>query len=85
MVNPQDLVLNSESEAELQGPDAKHNNQNMDVLRDYAGRTPSKPRRFVSHFLKGPAALEGEGRGEGGKGNSCFCKLDSRLMHAGMT
>ena len=62
VVDPRDLELNPESETELQGPDAKHNNQNMDVLRDYAGRTPSKPRRFVSHFLKGPAALEGEGR-----------------------
>jgi ferredoxin--NADP+ reductase len=63
VVDPADLELDAESEAALEGD--TNAQRNLEVLREYAARTPEgKPRRLVLRFLCSPVALTGDGRVE---------------------
>jgi ferredoxin--NADP+ reductase len=53
--------------ADLEGaePTDTNSERNLDVLREYASRTPEgKPKRLVLRFLRSPVALTGDGRVE---------------------
>lgn len=65
LVNPEDLVLNPESERELEHPDNGHNRKNVAVLREFAARkSGGKSRRYVVRFLESPVEIRGGGRVE---------------------
>ena len=60
VVNPDDLILNPASQAELEDKKNRSNIKNYEILQKFAARSaPSKPRRCYLHFLKGPKALNG--------------------------
>ena len=63
IVDPADLQIEEAlSEAELDGTGKR----NVEILHDYAGRTPSgKRRRVVLRFLTSPVEILGDGRVEG--------------------
>ena len=64
VVDAADLVLDPASEAELEA-DRERVRRNVDLLHEYAARTPEgKPRRIVLRFLVSPAAILGEDRVE---------------------
>ncbi len=63
IVDPADLELDPASEAALEGD--TNAQRNLDVLREYAARTPEgKPKRLVLRFLRSPVALTGDERVE---------------------
>ncbi|MGZ4388028.1 MAG: FAD-dependent oxidoreductase [Gaiellaceae bacterium] len=63
VVDPADLELDPASEAALAGD--TNAERNLEVLREYAARTPSgKPKRLVLRFLTSPVAIEGTDRVE---------------------
>ncbi len=63
ILDPNDLKLNPESEAELSDPTNAPKKKNFDVLKEYAERKPSgKSKKFVIHFFKSPKELKGSGR-----------------------
>ena len=64
IVDPAELVLDPASEAAL-AEDRSTARRNVDLLREYASRTPAgKPRRLVLRFLVSPVAILGDGRVE---------------------
>jgi ferredoxin--NADP+ reductase len=64
IVDPADLELDDASAAALEGD--TNATRNLDVLREYATRTPTgKPRRLVLRFKVSPVAIFGNGRVEG--------------------
>jgi ferredoxin--NADP+ reductase len=64
IVDPRDLELDPASEAALEH-DRERARRNVDLLRDFAARTPAgKPRRIVLRFLVSPLAVLGEDRVE---------------------
>jgi ferredoxin--NADP+ reductase len=63
IVNPADLVLNSESETEIADKNNLAAAKNVQIFRDFAARAPAgKPRRLCFHFLKSPVELQGTER-----------------------
>lgn len=63
VVNPADLQLNPESEAELADKGNFISAKNVEILRSFAARPPcTKRKRCYIRFLEGPARLEGNGR-----------------------
>jgi ferredoxin/flavodoxin---NADP+ reductase len=65
IVDPADLELDPASAAELEAA-AQTVKRNVDILRDYAGRTPSGKQRAIRlRFRTSPVAIVGEGRVEG--------------------
>jgi ferredoxin--NADP+ reductase len=65
VVDPAELELDEHSERSIEGEGAITPRRNVEILRDYAGRTPEgKRRRVVLRFLRSPVALHGEGRVE---------------------
>ncbi|MBM3290848.1 MAG: NADP oxidoreductase, partial [Candidatus Hydrogenedentes bacterium] len=65
VVRAEDLVLDAASRAELDDADNQTAQKNMAVLRAYAERgAPTRPRKVVMHFLRGPAELRGTARVE---------------------
>jgi ferredoxin--NADP+ reductase len=65
VVDPADLVLDPESERELEA-DRERVRRNVDLLREYAARPPAgRARRIVLRFLVSPVAILGEERVEG--------------------
>jgi ferredoxin--NADP+ reductase len=63
LVDPRALELNSASVAELEAKANVVSAKNVEIFREWAARAPGgKRRRIVFHFLKGPVALEGNGR-----------------------
>ncbi len=62
VVDPKDLELNPESEAELADKTNVVSLKNLEIFRGFAARSPSKHRRCYYHFLQGPVRLLGEGR-----------------------
>lgn len=64
VVDPGDMELDALSEASL--GDDKVVAKNVEVLRDFSGRTPTgKPRRVHIKFLSSPVAVLGESKVEG--------------------
>ena len=64
-VDPADLELDPASAAELEAA-AQTVKRNVDILRDYAGRSPNgRPRTIRLRFRASPVAIVGEGRVEG--------------------
>ena len=65
VVDPADLVLDPESERELEA-DRERVRRNVDLLREYAARPAAgRARRIVLRFLVSPVAILGEERVEG--------------------
>ena len=65
VVDPQELVLDAASEAELEA-DRERARRNIELLRDYAARPlAGRPRRIVLRFCVSPLRLVGEERVEG--------------------
>ena len=63
VVDPADLNLSPQSEAELSDSQRR---KNFEVLQEFSTRgAPHKARRFVVHFLKSPQQLLGSDRVEG--------------------
>jgi ferredoxin--NADP+ reductase len=64
-VNPGDLKLNAESEAELADKRNRTAIKNMEILREFAARpTGTKWRRVYIRFLESPIELKGENKVE---------------------
>ncbi len=64
VVDPSDMELDEHSTAMLAEADGT-TTRNVEIMRDYAGRTPhGHPQRVVLRFLRSPVALLGEGRVE---------------------
>jgi ferredoxin--NADP+ reductase len=64
IVDPADLELDPASEAALEGD--TNATRNLEVLREYATRTPTgKPRRLILRFKVSPVAITGNERVEG--------------------
>jgi ferredoxin--NADP+ reductase len=64
IVDPADLELDPASEAALEGD--TNATRNLEVLREYASRTPSgKPRRLILRFKVSPVVIIGNERVEG--------------------
>ncbi len=64
IVDPAELELDPASESAL-AEDRSTARRNVDLLREYASRTPAgKPRRLVLRFLVSPVAILGDGRVE---------------------
>lgn len=64
-VNPEDLVLNPESAAELADKNNYIAAKNVEILSAWAGAQASPGnKRIVFHFLESPVALNGNGRVE---------------------
>jgi len=64
VVDPADLELDPVSQAELDDPRNKHGQNNLALLREFASRSPSKPKRYHVRFLLSPVELAGEDRVE---------------------
>lgn len=65
VIDPAALELNPASAAELEAKANVASAKNVEIFREWAGRAPAgKSRRIVFHFLKGPVAIEGDGRVE---------------------
>ncbi|MDQ4147052.1 MAG: FAD-dependent oxidoreductase, partial [Pseudomonadota bacterium] len=65
IVNPGDLKLNAESEAELADKRNRTPIKNMEILREFAARpTSTKWRRVYIRFLESPIELKGENKVE---------------------
>jgi len=65
VLDPAYLNLNPESQIELEDPNGAVRRRNWEVLKEFASRpTPTKRKRFVIHFCKGPKELRGNGRVE---------------------
>jgi ferredoxin--NADP+ reductase len=63
VVDPGDLKLNPESEAELADKRNRTSIKNMEILREFAARSTSdKRRRCYLRFLESPVELRGEGK-----------------------
>lgn len=63
VVDPEDLKVNPESEAELGDKRNRTAIKNMEVLREFAMRAPSnKRRRCYLRFLESPVELRGQGK-----------------------
>jgi ferredoxin--NADP+ reductase len=63
VVNPEDLKLNAQSEAELADKRNRTAIKNLEILRAFAARpSPSKRRRVYIRFLESPIELQGEGK-----------------------
>lgn len=60
IVDPQEIALDPASEAEVAAAQALQ--RNIEILRDFAGRTPEgKPRRLHLRFLSSPVEILGTG------------------------
>jgi ferredoxin--NADP+ reductase len=65
VVQPEDLVLNPESEAELADPENRHARDNLTILREFASRgAPTKRRRYFVRNFESPKEILGNGRVE---------------------
>lgn len=65
VVQPEDLELNPESEAELADPENRHARDNVQILREFAGRgAPTKRRRYFVRNFESPKEILGHGRVE---------------------
>jgi ferredoxin--NADP+ reductase len=65
IVDPAELELDEHSEHSIEGEGAITRRRNVEILRDYAARTPEgKRRRVVLRFLRSPVALHGDGKVE---------------------
>ena len=65
IVQPEDLILNPESEAELADPENRHARDNVDILREFAARgAPSKRRRYYVRNFESPKEILGKQRVE---------------------
>lgn len=63
IVAPADLELDARSLGEIESGEAANPPKNLDILKGFAGQPRrSVPRHIHFHFLKSPAALEGDGR-----------------------
>jgi NADPH-dependent glutamate synthase beta chain and related oxidoreductases len=63
IVNPDDLKLNPESQAELADKLSRTNLKNFETLQEFASRPrTTRRRRCYFHFLKSPIRLEGRER-----------------------
>jgi ferredoxin--NADP+ reductase len=64
-VHPAELELDPASEASLAEKGAARARRNVDILRDFAGRTPeAKPKRLALRFCVSPVQILGEGKVE---------------------
>jgi len=65
IVDPKDLVLNPESEAELADPENRHSHDNYQILKEFASRgAPAKSRRYFVRNFESPKEIQGNGRVE---------------------
>ena len=65
VVNPEDLKLNPESEAEIADKTNAGAAKNMEIFRSFAAMSDAgKTRRCIFHFLESPLRIEGTGRVE---------------------
>jgi ferredoxin/flavodoxin---NADP+ reductase len=65
IVQPDDLVLNPESEAELADPENRHALDNVAILREFAARgAPTKRRRYFVRNFESPKEILGGRRVE---------------------
>jgi ferredoxin--NADP+ reductase len=65
VVDPADLELGAELEARLAADPDRTRDRNLEILRQYAGRAPSRaPRRIILHFLVSPVEILGSERVE---------------------
>ncbi len=63
VVNPEDLKLNAQSEAELADKRNRAAIKNLEILREFAARSSfSKRRRVYIRFLESPVELQGNGK-----------------------
>jgi ferredoxin--NADP+ reductase len=63
IVDPNDLLLNPESQKELEDPTHTHSQKNFAVLKEYAARTAlTKEKQLHICFLQSPVALQGNGK-----------------------
>ncbi|OGX05848.1 MAG: NADP oxidoreductase [Omnitrophica WOR_2 bacterium GWA2_47_8] len=60
IVDPKDLNLNPESEAEINDPNYAAKKKNFEILKTYAaGSAAQKGKKFLVHFFKSPKELKG--------------------------
>ncbi len=65
VVEPADLVLNVESQTELDDPRSAAARKNYQFLQEFAARSQrTKSRRFIVHFLESPHEILGDGKVE---------------------
>jgi ferredoxin/flavodoxin---NADP+ reductase len=64
VVEPRDLALNPESEAEIADPRGEVSAKNVELLRGFAARSAMNPRRCRFHFFAAPQAIQGGQRVE---------------------
>ena len=65
IVDPADLSLNPESQAELADPNNPIRKKNFEILKEYAARPPStKKKKLIIHFYKSPKELKGTSKVE---------------------
>jgi ferredoxin--NADP+ reductase len=65
IVQPEDLVLNPQSEAELADPENRHARDNVKILHEFAARgAPTRRRRYFIRNFESPKEILGSGRVE---------------------
>jgi len=65
IVQPEDLVLNAESQTEIAAPDNRHALDNYEILKGFASRgAPAKTRRYYVRNFESPKEILGNGRVE---------------------
>lgn len=65
IIDPAEIKLNPESEAEINDPNFAPKRKNYDILSEYAQRKPAgKRKKLYVHFLKSPKELKGGTRVE---------------------
>jgi ferredoxin--NADP+ reductase len=65
IVQPEDLVLNAASEAEIADAENRHARDNYEILKEFAARgAPSKPRRYYVRNFESPKEIVGDGKVE---------------------
>ncbi len=65
IVDPAEVELDDHSARSIEGDGEITHRRNVEILADYAGRTPEgKPKRVVLRFLRSPVAIHGDGRVE---------------------
>jgi ferredoxin--NADP+ reductase len=65
IVQPEDLVLNPESQAELADPENRHSLDNYEILKEFASRgAPTKSRRYYVRNFESPKEIQGTGKVE---------------------
>ncbi len=65
IVDPAEVELDDHSARSIEGDGEITHRRNVEILADYARRTPAgKPKRVVLRFLRSPVAIHGDGKVE---------------------